>query len=101
MAAELVILGLGPGRWEDVTLEAQSLLAAAAEMGQPVYFRTLRHPTVETMRTSQPGLEARSFDVLYETSESWDTLYSEIAQRVCAVAASSAQPVIYAVPGHP
>ena len=103
MAAEIVALGLGPGRWEDVTLEAQEALADAAARGQAVYFRTLRHPTVEAIRARFPGLEARSFDTLYDTSETWDSLYSEMARQLCAVAAACDAPaqVLYAVPGHP
>ncbi len=102
MAAEIVILGLGPGRWEDVTLEAQAALAQAAQDGQPVYFRTLRHPTVDAIRVRYPGLEVRSFDALYEQSETWDSLYTEMARQVCAAAESqSGGRVIYAVPGHP
>ncbi len=72
MAAEIVILGLGPGRWEDVTLEAQAMLEAAMQCNQVVYFRTVRHPTVEAIRARYPGLEARSFDALYDTSETWE-----------------------------
>jgi tetrapyrrole methylase family protein/MazG family protein len=102
MAAEIVILGLGPGRWEDLTLEAQAALEQAAAGGQAVYFRTLRHPTVAAIRTRWPGLDARSFDTLYEQSETWDSLYAEMARQLCAAAAGeSGRRVIYAVPGHP
>jgi tetrapyrrole methylase family protein/MazG family protein len=103
MAAELVILGLGPGRWEDVTLEAQSALETATSGGQVVYFRTLRHPTVDAIRARYPGLEARSFDALYEQSETWDSLYAEMARQLCAAATAEKNGghVLYAVPGHP
>ncbi len=102
MAAEIVILGLGPGRWEDVTLEAQAALEAASSGGQAVYFRTLRHPTVEAIRARYPGLEARSFDALYEQSETWDSLYADIARQLCATAAEqNGGQIRYAVPGHP
>ena len=102
MAAEIVILGLGPGRWEDVTLEAQAALEAASAGGQAVYFRTLRHPTVEAIRARYPGLEARSFDALYEQSETWDSLYADIARQLCATAAEQkGGQILYAVPGHP
>src|SRR5579871_4632881 len=102
MAAEIMILGLGPGRWEDVTLEAQASLEAAASAGQTVYFRTLRHPTVEAIRARYPGLEARSFDALYEQSDTWDSLYAEMARQLCAAASGQqAGQVLYAVPGHP
>src|SRR5579883_2382651 len=105
MAAEIVILGLGPGRWEDVTLAARDALARAAADGQPVYFRTLRHPTVDALRERCPALEARSFDALYEQSQTWESLYAEMARQLCAAASDERQQngaqVIYAVPGHP
>ncbi|HEY7357165.1 MAG TPA: hypothetical protein VH590_11885, partial [Ktedonobacterales bacterium] len=86
MAAEMVILGLGPGRWEDLTLEARAALEQAAAGGQAVYFRTLRHPTLVAIRARYPGLAARSFDTLYEQSETWDNLYAEMARQLCAAA---------------
>jgi tetrapyrrole methylase family protein/MazG family protein len=105
MAAEIVILGLGPGRWEDVTLAARDALARAAADGQPIYFRTLRHPTVDALRERCPALEARSFDALYEQSQTWESLYAEMARQLCAAASDERQQngaqVIYAVPGHP
>ncbi len=102
MAAEIVILGLGPGRWDDVTLEAQAALEAADSGGQAVYFRTLRHPTVAAIQARYPGLEARSFDALYEQSDTWDNLYAEMARQLCAAAAGQADgQMLYAVPGHP
>src|ERR1051326_340998 len=87
MAAEIVILGLGPGRWEDVTLEAQTALEQAASGGQVVYFRTLRHPTVDAIRARYPALVAQSFDALYEQSENWNSLYAAMARHLCAAAA--------------
>ncbi len=102
MAAEIVILGLGPGRWDDLTLEAQATLEQAASGGQVVYFRTLRHPTVDAIRGCYPELKARSFDALYEQSETWDSLYTEMARQLCAAAAGQTDgQVFYAVPGHP
>jgi tetrapyrrole methylase family protein/MazG family protein len=102
MAAEMVILGLGPGRWEDVTLEARAALEQAASDKQVVYFRTLRHPTVEAIQARYPGLVARSFDALYERSDTWDSLYGEMARQLCAAAQEQqGGPLLYAVPGHP
>ncbi|HZU67787.1 MAG TPA: nucleoside triphosphate pyrophosphohydrolase [Ktedonobacteraceae bacterium] len=97
--AVITILGLGPGRYDDLTLQAHALLAQAARDGQTVYFRTLIHPTVEPIRQALPGLRIESFDSFYDESTDWDSLYSQIAEQVCSLAAQS--PVIYAVPGHP
>ncbi len=95
----ITILGLGPGRYEDLTLEAHRLLEQAAKEKQTVYFRTLIHPTVEPLKSTIPNLQIQSFDSLYDESTDWETLYSRIAEELCTLAAQ--QPVLYAVPGHP
>ena len=97
--AAITILGLGPGHIDDLTLQAQTVLAQAAEMGQSVYFRTTVHPTVLPLRERLPQLQIISFDWLYEESADWSSLYQRIADELCAIAAQ--QPIIYAVPGHP
>ncbi len=81
--AVITILGLGPGRYDDLTLQAHALLAQAARDGQTVYFRTLIHPTVEPIRQALPGLRIESFDSFYDESTDWDSLYSQIAEQVC------------------
>lgn len=95
----ITILGLGPGRWTDLTLQAHKVLSQAARDQRTVYFRTLIHPTVAPLRNALPDLRLESFDYLYNESTSWETLYQQIAEKVCALAMQ--QPVIYAVPGHP
>jgi tetrapyrrole methylase family protein/MazG family protein len=95
----ITILGLGPGKWTDLTLEAHTVLSQAVKDGQPVYFRTLTHPTIEPLKNALPGLRLASFDHVYNESQNWETLYQRIAEEVCNLAAQ--QPVIYAVPGHP
>ena len=98
-ATAITILGLGPGRYEDLTLEAHRLLERAAEDKSTVYFRTLVHPTVEPLRSAIPNLQIKSFDSLYDESSDWETLYLGIAEELCRLATQ--QPVLYAVPGHP
>ncbi len=99
MTAAITILGLGPGSIHDLTLQARTLLAKAAEQQQMVYFRTIIHPTVEPLKAEIPALQITSFDSLYEESADWSTLYQQIAEKVCELATQ--HPVIYAVPGHP
>ncbi len=99
MTAAITILGLGPGSIHDLTLQARTLLAQAAEQEQMVYFRTAIHPTVEPLKVEIPTLHITSFDSLYEESADWSTLYQQIAEEVCNLAAQ--HPIIYAVPGHP
>jgi tetrapyrrole methylase family protein/MazG family protein len=96
----ITILGLGPGRWEDLTLQARALLEQAASGNTTVYFRTLIHPTVEPLKQEIPNLCIASFDSFYDESTSWDTLYQRIAQEICTLAEQH-PPVLYAVPGHP
>ena len=97
--AAITILGLGPGRWDDLTLQAHELLAQSVTQQHSVHFRTFIHPTVDQIRLAFPDLSLLSFDHLYDESENWETLYQQIASEVCAQATK--QPVIYAVPGHP
>jgi tetrapyrrole methylase family protein / MazG family protein len=96
----ITILGLGPGRWDDLTLQARALLEQAASDGTTVYFRTLIHPTVEPLKQEIPNLRIASFDSMYDESASWDTLYRRIAEEICTLAEQH-PPVLYAVPGHP
>jgi tetrapyrrole methylase family protein/MazG family protein len=95
----ITILGLGPGNWDDLTIQARAVLASAAREKIPVYFRTLVHPTVEPLKAELPDLHIESFDDFYDESDNWEKLYQRITDTVCEVAAR--QPMIYAVPGHP
>src|SRR5260370_6852642 len=96
----MISVGLGAGRWEDLTLEARGLLEQAAYENTTVYFRTLVHPTVETIRREIANLRMESFDSFYDEPGSWDTLYQRIVEEICTL--PEQQPlVIYAVPGHP
>jgi tetrapyrrole methylase family protein/MazG family protein len=95
----ITILGLGPGSWQDLTLQALTVLEEAASEQTPVCFRTLVHPTIEPLKASLPNLNISSFDEYYDESDNWEKLYQRITESVCEQAAR--QPVIYAVPGHP
>ncbi|MGB8343765.1 MAG: nucleoside triphosphate pyrophosphohydrolase [Ktedonobacteraceae bacterium] len=99
MTAAITIIGLGPGRLADLTLQARSLFARAAASDQAVYFRTSIHPTIEPLKADLPTLRVESFDRLYDASDNWETLYQQIAEELCLLAGQ--QPIIYAVPGHP
>jgi tetrapyrrole methylase family protein / MazG family protein len=95
----ITILGLGPGNINDLTLEAYRLLEEAAGQNHTVYFRTIIHPTVDTLKQLLPQLCIKSFDHFYDESTDWQSLYQQIADEVCTLATQ--QPIIYAVPGHP
>lgn len=95
----ITLLGLGPGSMTDLTMQAYRILEKAAEDNTAVYFRTLTHPTVDSLQQALPSLRIESFDRLYEEAENWAHLYQQIANTVCTLATQ--HPVIYAVPGHP
>ncbi len=96
----ITILGLGPGRWEDLTIQARALLEQAASDKKTVYFRTLIHPIIGPLKHEIPNLRITSFDSFYDEATNWDTLYQRIAQEICTQAEQQ-PPVLYAVPGHP
>lgn len=92
--AELVIVGLGPGSEEQVSLGAWQLL----QSGAPLVLRTSHHPLAEEL--SRKGIAWTSCDDLYQALPSFDQVYAAIWQRLQAELEQHPQ-VIYAVPGHP
>jgi tetrapyrrole methylase family protein/MazG family protein len=93
---EILVVGLGPGRWDDLTIEARDLLLSAPHL----LCRTLRHPTVDGLRARRPDLAIDSFDALYDAAESFATLYPAMVEELLT-RATTGEPVLYAVPGHP
>ena len=95
----IVVVGLGPGRWEDLTLEARDVLMAAPT----VVCRTLRHPTVDALREHRADLAIDSFDALYDAAPSFAELYPRMVERLIELAKAQAAgaALVYAVPGHP
>jgi len=91
----IIVAGLGPGAWEQVTLEVKSLLDSATT----IYLRTRTHPTADHL----PGhLSIRTFDYLYEREARFEDIYHRIAEELVALASSGgSEPIIYCVPGHP
>ena len=95
----IIVVGLGPGRWDDLTVEAQAMLDAAPA----VVVRTERHPTVDALRARRPDLPLTSFDALYDSAENFADLYPLMASQLLVQAAAQpdGQALVYAVPGHP
>ncbi|MEO6458754.1 MAG: SAM-dependent methyltransferase, partial [Chloroflexia bacterium] len=90
----IVCVGLGPGAWEQVTLEVKALL----DTSSIIYLRTRTHPTADHL----PGhLDIRTFDYLYEREARFEEIYRQIAEELVSLARNSKEPVIYCVPGHP
>lgn len=89
----ITIVGLGPGRPEQLTREAWGILSTAAE----VWLRTERHPTVTGL---PPDLRVQALDRVYDEEESFSEVYQAIADRIVELG-KRPQGVIYGVPGHP
>lgn len=89
----ITIVGLGPGDARLLTVEAVDALASAAD----VWLRTSRHPAVAGLPA---GPAYHSFDEVYDTADTFDGVYDEIARRVVELAARL-RGAVYAVPGHP
>lgn len=88
--ARVVVVGLGPAGPEHVTSAA---LAAIARI--PARFvRTTRHPSAAVVP------DARSFDHLYDTLDTFDAVYLAIVEELVAAAHEHGE-VLYAVPGSP
>jgi tetrapyrrole methylase family protein/MazG family protein len=88
----ITIVGLGPGPYRALTLEAAEALQSAGEL----YLRTAQHPTVAELPAS---IHWTAFDDLYEQAASFDALYEQIASIL--LERGAAADVTYAVPGHP
>ena len=85
----VTVVGLGPAGNDLLGAKAAELLAGP----DPVFLRTARHPAA----AGRPGV--RTFDALYESSDTFETVYATIVEEL--VAAAAAGPVVYAVPGSP
>ena len=84
------IIGLGPGDFGQLTVEALGLL----KDNRPNYFRTAVHPVVAALKNE--GIIFDSFDNLYETVEDFDTLYQTIAETLVEKA-KKGESFVYAV----
>ncbi len=91
---KIIVIGLGPGNPGSLTREAMGHLTS----GCPVYFRTMRHPSARYL--AGKTLKYRSFDHLYEKSESFNSVYRLITGSLIK-AAKQRGTICYAVPGHP
>lgn len=89
-AGRIVVVGLGPGSSEHVTVET----TAAIERIRHRYLRTSVHPSA----TLVP--DAVTFDEVYERVDRFEDVYAEIAERLVAEAGEHGE-ILYAVPGSP
>jgi tetrapyrrole methylase family protein/MazG family protein len=89
----ITLLGLGPGSPEMITRQAWDVLQSSDE----VYLRTIHHPVIPHFPSS---VQVISFDHLYESGDSFESVYQAIVESVLELG-QRAQGVVYAVPGHP
>ncbi|MEO6123654.1 MAG: nucleoside triphosphate pyrophosphohydrolase [Ilumatobacteraceae bacterium] len=86
----IVVVGLGPGSQDHVTLQTREVIAASEHR----YLRTAVHPSATLMP------DAISFDHLYESSETFGDVYAQVTESLVAAATEFGE-VLYAVPGSP
>ena len=85
-----MIVGLGPGGHEHVTVETMTEVERIAQR----FLRTSRHPSADLVP------DATTFDELYESADRFDDVYTAITEAVVAAAVEHGE-VLYAVPGSP
>lgn len=91
----IIVAGLGPGAWDQITLQVKKLLESATD----VYLRTTTHPTADHLPSN---LKVHSFDYLYEREARFEDIYRQITEELLRLASGEkAGPIIYCVPGHP
>ncbi|QAY67441.1 nucleoside triphosphate pyrophosphohydrolase [Paenibacillus protaetiae] len=95
MNEQITVVGLGSGDPDQLTLGVWRRLQSAAR----VFVRTADHPMMALLK--EQGISFVSFDSVYEQMDSFPDVYEAIAAKLLEEAASSAEPIVYAVPGHP
>lgn len=88
------IIGLGPGSKEALTIGALEALKGASN----IYLRTEKHPTVDYLKNN--NILFKTYDNKYEEGESFDQVYSSIAEDLIEQH-NRFNDIVYAVPGHP
>ena len=89
----LTIAGLGPGALEQLPLGTWRRM----QQHPAIYLRTRQHPLTADLEAQ--GIAFQTFDHLYDTLDTFEAVYREIARQVLALART--QDILYAVPGHP
>jgi tetrapyrrole methylase family protein/MazG family protein len=87
----VIVTGLGPGDLDRLPGDIRSVLEDPAVT---VILRTLRHPAAEQLAALRA---VQACDDLYESADTFEDVYVQIAQRVL----DCQGPVVYAVPGSP
>ncbi len=90
---KLIVVGMGAGSKEFLTLEAYKVLSGS----KLVYARTLKHPVVDYL--IDEGVNFESFDYLYDKLDNFDRVYEAIVNNI--LDKLKEEDVVYAVTGNP
>jgi len=94
MTGKIIIIGLGSGNEDSLSLGTYKLLKNSEE----IYLRTRVHPIVDFLTKEQ--INFQTFDYLYDQSFEYEAVYQEIATSLVNEARLG-KTLVYAVPGHP
>lgn len=95
MQATIIVVGLGSGDENQLTLGVWKMLQSA----ETVYARTENHPVIDYLKEN--GVPIRSFDSVYEAHRSFTDVYDAIVNELLNQARAAGGEIVYAVPGHP
>jgi tetrapyrrole methylase family protein / MazG family protein len=91
---KIIVIGLGPGDENDLTLGADKNL----KENRNTYLRTEKHPTVSYLK--KQGIKYETYDYIYEREDEFKNVYKSIAEDL--IEKSNNYGIInYCVPGHP
>ncbi|PKM81428.1 MAG: nucleoside triphosphate pyrophosphohydrolase [Firmicutes bacterium HGW-Firmicutes-14] len=93
MNRSIIVVGLGPGGMECLSVGTLEILKNACKL----FLRTGRHPVAGDL--TGMGIKFSTFDYLYERYTNFQEVYFHIACEVTEAAEKG--PVVFAVPGHP
>ena len=90
---QLTVIGLGAADFDQLQMGVYKKLKEAGTL----YVRTLDHPVLRELENE--GLVLQSFDAVYEKHDTFEPVYTEIAETL--IEKAHLEPIMYAVPGHP
>ncbi len=91
---KIIIIGLGPGDYENLTLKTLNILKSA----KCLVLRTKKHPLVKDLMKLK--IDFQSCDDIYDNSNDFEEVYEKISDRIINLAKEKDE-VVYGVPGHP
>jgi tetrapyrrole methylase family protein/MazG family protein len=94
---EIIIVGLGPGTMDDLSLGVWNIL----KKYEKIFMRTHKHPVIQELANN--SIEFETFDYLYEEKESFCQVYDAIIQRLINELEddTTQKQLVYGVPGNP